>query len=111
MGGVRAMSVDDTLRTRLIALINRLGPEDLLATDEFLSQLVARPRTSVNATTARPLSGAPTAESSAAPRQKAWPHAPLHRLGDAGTYLVTAGTWHKAHHFRGGDRLQRLEDE
>jgi len=26
------------------------------------------------------------------PHSKDWPHAPLHRLGGKGTYLVTAGT-------------------
>ncbi len=26
-----------------------------------------------------------------------WPHAPLHRLGTSGTYIVTAGTYQKAH--------------
>ena len=30
----------------------------------------------------------------------AWPHAPMHRLSEAGTYFVTAGTYLKAHHFR-----------
>lgn len=37
-----------------------------------------------------------------------WPHAPLHRLGEHGIYFVTAGTYLKAHHFRGADRLAVL---
>jgi len=38
-----------------------------------------------------------------------WPHAPTHRLGEAGTYMVTAGTYRKAHHFRTGERLGVLQ--
>ncbi len=26
-----------------------------------------------------------------------WPHAPLHRFDESGTFMVTAGTYHKAH--------------
>ena len=37
-----------------------------------------------------------------------WPHAPPHRLGQAGTYFVTGSTYQKAHHFRGRDRLAVL---
>src|SRR5688572_16187844 len=37
-----------------------------------------------------------------------WPHAPTHQLGEHGTYFVTAATYHKAHHFRGGRRLRVL---
>ncbi len=40
---------------------------------------------------------------------KDWPHAPVHRLGSDGTYIVTAGTYHKEHHFRGRQRLDFLE--
>jgi putative transposase len=38
-----------------------------------------------------------------------WPHAPTHQLSAAGTYLVTAGTYLKAHHFRGRERLEVLQ--
>jgi hypothetical protein len=37
-----------------------------------------------------------------------WPHAPMHRLSEGGTYFVTVGTYLKAHHFRGPDRLRLL---
>jgi putative transposase len=43
------------------------------------------------------------------PHSKSWPHAPLHRLGEHGAYIVTAGTLHKEHHFRGSQRLEILE--
>jgi putative transposase len=39
-----------------------------------------------------------------------WPHAPVHRLNAAGAYMVTAGTYQKAHLFRGPDRLTMLQD-
>ncbi|MEY3897992.1 MAG: hypothetical protein RLZZ214_3513 [Verrucomicrobiota bacterium] len=41
---------------------------------------------------------------------KDWPHAPPHRLGPAGVYMVTAGTYGKEHHFAGNDRLEYLHD-
>ena len=34
-----------------------------------------------------------------------WPHAPTHQLSARGTYMVTASTYLKAHHFRGSKRL------
>ena len=37
-----------------------------------------------------------------------WPHAPVHQLSTGGTYFITAGTYDKAHHFRGSDRLAVL---
>ncbi|HKR58279.1 MAG TPA: hypothetical protein VJS64_00995 [Pyrinomonadaceae bacterium] len=37
-----------------------------------------------------------------------WPHAPLHELSGTGTYIVTAGTYHKEHFFRGPQRLSVL---
>jgi putative transposase len=40
------------------------------------------------------------------PKEKlAWPHAPTHQLSERGTYFVTAGTYHKHHHFRSARRL------
>lgn len=35
----------------------------------------------------------------------AWPHAPTHKLGIAGTYFVTTGTCHKIHYLKGAERL------
>ncbi|MFM8285892.1 MAG: hypothetical protein ACKOGA_04105, partial [Planctomycetaceae bacterium] len=40
-----------------------------------------------------------------------WPHAPEHRLSESGTFIVTAGTYHKDHLFRGHDRLDFLRDQ
>jgi putative transposase len=39
-----------------------------------------------------------------------WPHSPLHRLSQAGAYMVTCGTYLKKHHFRGTERLEFLHD-
>jgi putative transposase len=38
-----------------------------------------------------------------------WPHAPTHQLSEHGTYFITAGTYHKAHHFRTAQRLEVLQ--
>src|SRR5436190_20873599 len=37
-----------------------------------------------------------------------WPHAPLHRLSEQGTYFVTVGTYLRQHYFRGRERLSVL---
>jgi putative transposase len=37
-----------------------------------------------------------------------WPHAPVHRLDEAGVYIVTAGTYQKEHLFSDGPRLRML---
>ena len=42
---------------------------------------------------------------------KDWPHAPMHRLSEHGTYFVTAATLDKQPFFRGEDRLTLLEAE
>jgi len=43
-----------------------------------------------------------------APQRISWPHAPLHQLSAQGTYLVTAGTYRKNHHFRNPKRVEVL---
>lgn len=40
---------------------------------------------------------------------KQWPHAPLHRLGESGTYIVTASTYGRQHHFATVERLNMLQ--
>jgi putative transposase len=39
-----------------------------------------------------------------------WPHSPVHRLGEPGAYIVTAGTYLKQPIFRVADRLEYLCD-
>jgi hypothetical protein len=83
-------------RLRLIEQLLRLPEGQLPAVEQFLGALAA---------------GTPSREALptpiAAPRD--WPHAPLHRLCDHGTYLVTAGTYLKAHHFAAPERREQLE--
>jgi putative transposase len=43
--------------------------------------------------------------------REAWPHAPIHRISEIGTYMVTAATVAKEHFFRGDERLSLLCDE
>src|SRR5687767_14207678 len=43
-----------------------------------------------------------------APQRLTWPHAPLHQLSARGTYIVTACTYQKVHHFRKRKRLNIL---
>ena len=40
---------------------------------------------------------------------KDWPHAPLHRLGNDGVFMVTGATLYKQHVFSGRERLDILE--
>ncbi len=39
-----------------------------------------------------------------------WPHSPVHRLSEAGAYMVTCGTYLKQPWFRGTERLRFLCD-
>src|SRR5690348_17024590 len=71
----------DRRRLRLVEAILRL-PESRLEEAERL------------------LLAVPTAPAAGAfPAQRDWPHAPLHRLSDQGTFIVTAGTYNKEHYF------------
>jgi len=40
-----------------------------------------------------------------------WPHAPVHRLDEAGAFIVTAGTYRKEHFLRERERLSFLHDD
>jgi putative transposase len=56
----------------------------------------------------------PPQSGSKLPQSKAatdWPHAPVHRLTEAGAYMVTSGTYQKLHHFGTPERLSFLQDE
>jgi REP-associated tyrosine transposase len=43
--------------------------------------------------------------------KKAWPHAPIHRLGSDGVYMITGATLHKKLLFSSSDKLTLLENE
>jgi len=40
-----------------------------------------------------------------------WPHAPVHCLDEAGAYMVTSGTYRKAHRFHAPERRTFLQDQ
>jgi REP-associated tyrosine transposase len=86
-------------RLRLMDQILHLPSVRLHDAEELLAKLAAEPVGQLEASSRPESSG-----------QRKWPHAPLHRLSEQGTYIVTAGTYEKAHFFRGADRLDYLED-
>jgi putative transposase len=87
----------DRLRVRLIDRVLHLPPGRLVEAEQMLARLSDTP----------PAPQADPAPSPPAVRD--WPHAPLHRLSEEGTYFVTAGTYQKEHFFRGAERLDCLE--
>ena len=82
----------DDLRSRLVERILRM-PESRLAEADSVLDALAR----IDQVPAPPSSGSD------------WPHAPLHRISDQGTYIVTAGTYGKEHHFAASERRDALE--
>ena len=40
-----------------------------------------------------------------------WPHAPVHRLEEKGTYMVTCGTYQKKHYLTDSGRLNLVQDK
>jgi putative transposase len=86
----------DRRRLLLVEQVLRLPEARLTEVEEFLKSL----------SPSGPVADGPP---SRMPASCDWPHAPLHRLSEQGTYLVTAGTYQKEHHFRGPERLDYLE--
>ena len=39
-----------------------------------------------------------------------WPHAPIHRLGQTGAYILTSATYQKAHYFRSVALIDFLQE-
>ena len=109
-----------TLRERLIQRILELPGERLAAVTEFFLTLECGDSSplSIPSVAAQP----PSLETGcqmegneenqggdASLQSKDWPHAPMHRLSEHGTFIVTAGTLYKQHFFRTPDRLNYLE--
>ena len=86
--------------SRLTGRLLRLNATQLVEVELFISRLECHVATA----------GAKESGDKS-PHSKDWPHAPLHRLSGKGTYIVTAGTFHKEHFFRDADRLDCLERE
>ena len=91
----------DLLRqlSQLMSRIARLSPMQV----EEVERTVAR----LEALTVR--QGGAKESGDKSPHSKDWPHSPLHRLSESGTYMVTAGTLGKKHFFRDASALDLLE--
>ncbi len=55
-------------------------------------------------------SSRPVQSGAEAPHSKDWPHSPVHRLSEIGTYLVTAGTYQKIPLLHTPERLNLVRD-
>jgi putative transposase len=108
----------DDQRERVIARIGRLPVDQLHCVESFLTVLECGDSSPLSgaATIGATCRGtseagrtASTESGNELPHSKDWPHAPVHRLSEHGTYIVTAGTYQKEHWFRGADRLDLLE--
>ena len=88
----------DDLRIRLIERLCRLPQPQLSEVEAFLGKLEADSATHHVGLPRMPLAA-----------HKDWPHAPVHRLSEHGTFIVTGSTRHGAHLFRGEQRLTLLE--
>ena len=105
---------EERLRERLLAQVRRIPAARLPELERWLRAVECgdfSPLSALNGTNlVVPQSAAWQEESGEkSPHSKDWPHAPVHRLSEHGTYIVTAGTLNKLHHFRGPEWLDRLE--
>jgi len=102
---------------RLIARIRSLSADQLRLVEDLVTRLECgdlsplSPDTPTSTSAVQKLSARVAALQSGneLPHSKDWPHAPVHRLSEQGTYIVTAGTLHKEHWFRGPERLDLIE--
>lgn len=99
----------DALRNRLHERVCRLSHEKLHALEKFLASLESDEAKTSNRGEREP----PAADGGFSPiiGSKHWPHAPLHRICEQGTYMVTAGTLFKEHYFHTAKRLDYLESK
>jgi putative transposase len=88
----------DHLRLHLIDQLLRLPASALPEVQTLLAQLQGAD------------DSGPSEPQQGPPAKLDWPHAPLHRISAHGTYIVTAATYHKEHHFRGAERLDHLQE-
>lgn len=95
----------DVLRERLLRHIQGLPAEALSDAAaklgcQFGDQNAAKPKAVLN-----------TAPHSKDAHSKDWPHAPVHRISEHGTYIVTGGTMYKEKLFNSTDALSLLESK
>ncbi len=90
-------------RVRLIERLCHLPEKDLAEVESLFSRLEGD-------TLRPPLPQKNNSVSSLSlPVHKDWPHAPIHRISEHGTFIVTASTLNREHHFRGEELLTMLE--
>jgi putative transposase len=96
------------LRIRLIEQLCRIPESHLPPIEAFLTALRDPP-----AVLEHGVLPAHTSQASrlVPPAANAWPHAPVHRLSEHGTFLITAATREKAHFFRSQEDLTFLVEE
>jgi len=94
----------DSLRQRILTSVESLPADQLPRLADYISLLEGA------ATRDQP-QPRPIIRSHPAPvATPDWPHAPLHRVSNHGTFIVTASTLHKQPLFRGRESLDLLHD-
>ncbi len=102
---------DNELRNLLLSKVRQLAPDRLPELAQWLNAMECGGLPPLSNTAGPERNGLPRVlKSEGKPSHfKDWPHSPIHRLSEHGTYIVTAGTFHKEHHFSGPQRLDYLE--
>lgn len=98
-------------RERIIGRVLNLPVDQLPFVDMFLTSLessapISSPVVPEPPSQSRIVIPLPIPET---PLSRDWPHAPLHRLSEQGTYFVTGSTYLKQHFYQSADRLDLLE--
>ena len=93
---------DEELRNWLTERIQQLSRDGLMALEQLFARMESTRSTEASGRT-------PVRPSRIESPIRDWPHAPRHRLSEHGTFLVTAGTLYKHHHFPTRQRLDLLE--
>lgn len=99
------MPVSEPDRRALHTRVEHLASDQLARLDDYLSLLELA---SANGAAVETL---PAQAIPNTPGHCDWPHAPVHRVSEHGTYFVTGSTLHKLPLFRGGDLLSLLQEQ
>ena len=116
----RIVPMTDLRRENVVRRIRQLSVDKLGAVEDLLdflecgdlSPLSDSPSPQASTSNAQRLAArvaAETRDSTELPHSKDWLRAPIHRISEHGTYIVTAGTYQKGHCFRGRERLEFLQ--
>ena len=99
-------------RECLLARIRRLPERQLPHVEDLLTRLECGNSSQLSSIRSAGSGGPQPGEGQSGdrvPHAKNWPHAPIHRISEHGTYIVTGATLHKERLFRGPERLDLLE--